>query len=236
MISRYKYLRYYSELSYNPYYPQNDYSLINTFYPMNPKDINISSTDYSQKIKNLYDTKALYKVLGVHLEDNFLENHSNKVSFYCSKLGKALELEENIIRELELAGMLHDIGKAFIPKEIINKPGLLNEQEWKIVRNHSRIGYDILRSIKEYSNIAKYTLYHHERIDGTGYPAGLKGEEIPYPSRIIAVVDAYEAMTQDRPYRKAMSEKEAIAELIRFSGTQFDKNVVNVFIDKVLKQ
>ena len=236
MLRRYKYLRVYSELSNNSYYQQNEYSLINTFYPIKSRSLKRFSTENSQKPKDIFDTKMLYTALGVQLHDNYLEKHSNNVSDYCLKLGVALGLKGKILKELELAGMLHDIGKTYIPREIINKKGKLNDQEWKIIKTHSRMSYDILSSVTEYSDLAKYALYHHERIDGKGYPEGLKGEEIPYASRIIAVVDAYEAMTEDRPYRKALIQEEAIQELIKFSNTQFDKQIVDIFIEKVLNK
>jgi len=235
VIRRYKYLRVYSELSYNSYCQLSDYPFINTLYPSRPKNFNRSSTKNSRLIKFNYDIRSLYSGLGVILQDSYLENHSNHVSDYCLKLGKALGLRGKVLQDLELAGMLHDIGKAYIPKDIINKTGKLNDQEWKIVRTHPRIGYNILSTVEEYSNLAEYALYHHERIDGKGYPEGLKGEQIPFPSRIIAVVDAYEAMTEDRPYRKALSQAEAIAELRKYSNQQFDKDIVDVFIEKVLK-
>ena len=160
--------------------------------------------------------------------------HSERVSKYCKAVGEAMQLRKDEITELELAGMVHDIGKISLPDAILKKPGKLTEKEWEIIRNHTVNGYQILRSADKYSNIAEFAMSHHERMDGKGYPNGLKGEEIPLFSRIISVADAYEAMTSDRPYRKAMKKQEAIEELKKHSGTQFDSGIVELFIDKVL--
>jgi len=114
--------------------------------------------------------------------------------------------------------------------------GKLTKEEFSIVKTHTENGYNILRAADEYSNLAEYALSHHEYWDGSGYPRGLKGKEIPFYSRIIGIADAYEAMTSDRVYRKALSEKQAMEELIKGSGKQFDPELVKVFIEKVLKK
>ncbi len=133
-----------------------------------------------------------------------------------------------------MAGLYHDIGKISIPDSILHKPGKLNEDEWKIMKNHTVTGYQILRVADRYSDLAEYALSHHERYDGKGYPNGLKQDEIPLFSRIISVADSFEAMTSDRPYREAMSVKQAIAELKKHAGTQLDPHIVNLFITNVL--
>lgn len=160
--------------------------------------------------------------------------HSNRVGKYCYLIGEQLNLSRNEILELEFAGKMHDIGKITIPDEILKKPGKLTSEEWRIMQEHTINGYQILRSADKYSNLADYALTHHERWDGQGYPKGIKGEEIPLFSRIICVADAYEAMTSDRTYRKAKDKNDAINELIAHSGKQFDKTIVDVFINKVL--
>lgn len=160
--------------------------------------------------------------------------HSNRVSHYCTMMGSQLNLSESEILELELAGRMHDIGKISIPDSILRKQGKLNEEEWAVMKTHSTYGYQILRTADQYSQLAEYVLSHHEHMDGKGYPQGLKGEAIPLFSRIIAICDAYEAMTSDRQYRKALSNESAIAELIRCSGSQFDAELVELFINKVL--
>ena len=160
--------------------------------------------------------------------------HSDNVSVYCKKMGEALNLREDEVKELELAGLMHDVGKITIPDSILDKPGKLTSDEWKIMKNHTVNGYQILRSADKYSRLAEYALSHHERMDGKGYPNGLVGEDIPLFSRIICICDAFEAMTADRPYRKAQTLEYAISELNRGSGTQFDPNLVKLFIRVVI--
>jgi diguanylate cyclase (GGDEF)-like protein len=163
------------------------------------------------------------------------EQHSHRVSEYCSYLGKAMKLPDGEIQELKTAGLLHDIGKIAIDENILNKPGKLSEKEWEELKRHPEISYRILSSVNDMSEIADYVLSHHERWDGNGYPKGLKGKEIPMKSRIIGVVDAYDAMTSERSYRSALSKEVAMEELIKNSGTQFDAEIVKIFIEKVIK-
>ncbi len=164
------------------------------------------------------------------------ERHSKRVANISKAIGKALMLKHDEINELVLAASVHDIGKIAIPDEILNKPSLLDKEEYEVIKAHTEAGYQILRAADEYSSLAEDALCHHEHYDGNGYPNQLKGEEIPLFSRIIGVADAYEAMTSDRPYRKALSKDKAIQELIKHRGTQFDPKIVDVFIHTVLKQ
>ena len=143
---------------------------------------------------------------------------------------------EKDLGELQLLGMLHDIGKIGIDDKILNKPGKLTEEEWIVMKKHPEIGYRIARASHKLSRIADYILSHHERWDGMGYPRGLKGEDIPLLSRILSVADAYDAMTEDRIYRKALSKEEAIEEIRRNSGSQFDPLIANIFIKSVLEE
>jgi diguanylate cyclase (GGDEF)-like protein/PAS domain S-box-containing protein/putative nucleotidyltransferase with HDIG domain len=162
------------------------------------------------------------------------EQHSVRVSQLCKSMGESLGLSERKIYDLKTAGLLHDIGKIAIDENILNKPGKLTNDEYKEIKRHSEIGYRILSTVNEMSEIAEYILLHHEMWNGNGYPKGLKGENIPIESRIIAIVDAYDAITSERSYRKALSEEFAIEELQRNAGIQFDSELVNVFIKKVL--
>jgi diguanylate cyclase (GGDEF)-like protein len=161
--------------------------------------------------------------------------HSNKVSRLCKLIGREMKLRADEIKELEQAGLFHDIGKISIPDGILNKAGKLTNEEYEIIKGHPEVGYQILRAADEYSDLAIHALHHHERWDGLGYPSGLKGEEIPLFSRVIGIVDAYEAMTADRPYRKRMSDEYAISEIVKYSGTQFDPKIAKLFVTKVLK-
>jgi putative nucleotidyltransferase with HDIG domain len=181
------------------------------------------------------DIKAQFGFQGIHPKDEFLIKHSRRVSEICVLLGKALGLGAAELKEIKVAGMLHDIGKVYIPDDIIRKSDRLTKENWDIIQTHTILGYELLKGIKDYEEIAKYARSHHERVDGSGYPDGLKGSQIPFGARLIAVVDAYEAMTESRPYRQPMTKMMAIEELKRNAGTQFDKKIVQVFIEEIIK-
>lgn len=157
--------------------------------------------------------------------------HCSRIEYYSVAVGKELGLSLSELEDLKLLSILHDIGKIATPKEILDKPGKLSHGEWEIMKQHSEKGYRIASHIREFNTIARYILHIHERWDGTGYPLGLSKEQIPLLSRIVSVSDAYDAMTNDRPYRKALSKEVAIDELIRNSGSQFDSTVVDTFIN-----
>ncbi|BCR35902.1 MASE3 domain-containing protein [Mariniplasma anaerobium] len=156
--------------------------------------------------------------------------HSQRVSNLCKCIGEGLGIKNEDLKELELAGLYHDIGKISIPDAILNKPGRLTKEEFDVIKTHPEISYQILRAADEYSDLAIHALHHHERWDGNGYPSGLKGENIPLFSRIICVADSFEAMTALRPYKDKMSVEDAIDEIIRCSGTQFDPKIADAFI------
>jgi HD-GYP domain-containing protein (c-di-GMP phosphodiesterase class II) len=148
--------------------------------------------------------------------------------------------ELNMTRESEkedilLLAKVHDIGKITIPDHILNKPGRLTSDEFEIIKKHSEAGYKIIKNITDSDQVSSGVLSHHERWDGNGYPQGLKGYDIPIYARIISVVDAYDAMTSNRVYQKMKSKEQAIAELIKCSGSQFDPMVVNAFIAAMTK-
>src|SRR6056297_3578978 len=163
------------------------------------------------------------------------EEHSIRVSQLAYELGKALKMKDDRLNMLKTAGLLHDIGKIGIDYSIIEKPGRLTEEEYKEIKKHPEIGYRILKTSIEYEDISKLVLYHHEKIDGSGYPKGIKDSEIPLESKIISIVDAFDAMISSRPYKTKMVIKEAAAELKRCSGTQFDPTLVEVFTSKVIR-
>jgi len=170
----------------------------------------------------------LYEKSNMELE------HSKKVSEICEDIATKMNFEKDHINQIKIAGLMHDIGKIGINENILNKEGNLDEDEWQAIRRHSEIGYQILRSINEFSKIADYVLEHHERWDGDGYPKGLKGEEIAIEARIIAVAGAYEAMISNRAYSKVLSKEEAIDEFRRCSGSQFDPEITKVFTEMLL--
>jgi diguanylate cyclase (GGDEF)-like protein/PAS domain S-box-containing protein len=161
------------------------------------------------------------------------ELHAERLITYSRKIGEAINLSASELDKLELLATLHDIGKVGIDNAILLKPGPLTDKEWITMRKHPEMGYRIAMSTPELVPIAEMILFHHERWDGTGYPQKISGEKIPSLSRIIAIVDAYDAMTSDRPYRLAMDPVSALAELRRCSGTQFDPKLVDVFLKVV---
>lgn len=185
------------------------------------------STDKNETINTIM--KGLYE------KNSREEMHSQRVSKYCGMIGQALKLPKDKVNSLKIAGILHDIGKIAIEDSILDKPGKLTDFEYERIKKHSEIGYRILSASSQYLEISKDILHHHEHYNGKGYPRGLKGENIPFNSRIIAVADAYDAMTLSRPYRSSFTKEEAIKELKKCSGTQFDPLIVDAFIKVINK-
>jgi len=140
------------------------------------------------------------------------------------------------VQLLKIAGLMHDIGKIGIDQEVLNKPHKLNKNEWNEVERHSEIGYRILSSANEFSRVAEYVLEHHEKWNGEGYPKRIKGDKISIGARIIAVADAYDAMRSDRVYKKGIGLKEAVDEIKKYSGEQFDPTIAKLFVEKVLDE
>ncbi len=161
------------------------------------------------------------------------EEHGQRLGRYAVMIGERLGLEQKELDNLSLLSMLHDIGKIGIDDGILNKPGKLTPQEWEQMKKHPEIGHRIAMSTPELEHIAEYILCHHERWDAMGYPLGLEGEKIPLLSRILALADAYDAMTEDRVYRKALSFEDAMEEIKRCSGTQFDPDIVDLFVKAI---
>lgn len=163
------------------------------------------------------------------------EEHTERVVKYCLIIGEVLKLSRKELNELNLTAKLHDIGKAAIEESILQKVEPLTSEEWAEIKKHPQIGYNIALNVPELSHVAEYILCHHERWDGKGYPNGLAKEKIPLPSRILAVVDSFDAMTTDRSYKKAIDHKAAIEELKANAGTQFDPAIVDIFINNLAK-
>ncbi len=161
------------------------------------------------------------------------QQHSARVSQLCAALGTALDMSGEDISEFRTVGLMHDIGKIILDDRILDKPGTLSNAQFSEVKRHAETSYRILSSVNEFAPLAEYVLAHHERWDGRGYPKGLKGTDIPLQARIIAVADAYDAMTSDRPYRKALGVDTAIEEIQNNAGTQFDPDIAKVFLANI---
>jgi len=162
--------------------------------------------------------------------DRYTGEHSESVVDLVESVARGLALSGSEIDQIKAAALLHDIGKVAIPDDVLNKPGPLDDDEWKVMREHPAIGERILRAIPGMGPIARIVRHEHERFDGGGYPDGISGNQIPIGARIILACDAYHAMTSDRPYRKGMSHADAIRELSEHAGTQFDPNVTELLI------
>lgn len=157
--------------------------------------------------------------------------HSAQVAEWVKTLARRLLMDEKEVNAVYWASLLHDIGKIGVPGDVLSKEGPLTEDEWSLMRLHPTVGANIVKMLKSIEHIAPYIHYHQEKYDGSGYPNGLKGKEIPMGARIVAVADAYEAMTSDRYYCKARSQDEAIQELKRMEGHHFDPEVVEAFVE-----
>ncbi len=191
------------------------------------------SSMYREKLHRSSSARsALVKTLteALHARDFITEGHADRLQELVEKLARAVGIPERRIGDLRLLAQFHDIGKVGIPDNILFKPGRLNEAETKIMRRHSEIGYRIAVASPDFHHIADWILKHHEWWDGGGYPLGLKGEEIPVECRILLIADAFDAMTQDRPYRQAMPTEEALREIAACKGVMFDPVLADKFI------
>jgi len=194
---------------------------------------------YKRKLlaRNSYHNAILSSIMAtLHEKNQETKEHAERIARHCQEIGKKMQLQQKNLDELYLLSMLHDVGKIGIDDRILGKRSRLTAEEWVVMRKHPEIGFRIASSSPELKSIADYILSHHERWDGTGYPQGLKEEGIPLLSRILAVSDAYDAMTEKRLYRKPISKEEAIKELVDNAGIQFDPDVVRVFVEEVLKE
>ncbi|MDR3589401.1 MAG: diguanylate cyclase [Negativicutes bacterium] len=173
--------------------------------------------------------QRLMKAMGA--KDHFLQSHGDRRQSLITRLALRLGMRENAVNDLRLLAKYYDIGKVGVPDRILTKPGPLTDREKQEIHRHSEIGYRLAQAIPELVPVADWILKHHEWWNGTGYPMGLQGPAIPIESRIVAIVDAFAAMTSDRPYRRAMGQEEALAELARCSGEQFDPQIVPLFLE-----
>jgi PAS domain S-box-containing protein/putative nucleotidyltransferase with HDIG domain len=193
--------------------------------------------EYDKKIKESLEAllRTMYGTIeamtkAVETRDPYTAGHQKKVADIAREIAKKMGLSREIIESVNLAGQIHDLGKIAVPAEILSKPGRISESEFNLIKSHPQLGYDILKNIDFPWPIAEIVLQHHEKLDGTGYPRGLKGDEIIIEARILAVSDIVEAMASHRPYRAALGIDLALEEVTRLAGTGLDGNVVEACV------
>ncbi|HVP91782.1 MAG TPA: HD domain-containing phosphohydrolase [Terriglobales bacterium] len=194
------------------------------------RNLKMRTSDLVDQQNSLFLSTVKSLVSAIDAKDEYTRHHSTRVTDFTLKIAESMGFSEKERSNLELAALLHDVGKIAVPEAILNKPGRLTENEFALIKEHPSRGESILRPVIELKDIAKVVRAHHEHYDGTGYPDGLKGREIPLGARIMAVADAYDSITSERPYRKAASHRYAVKEIIRCSGAQFDPEVVEHFL------
>ena len=182
-------------------------------------------------LKKSWEQTVLVLASLSEVRDPYTSGHQRRVARLAAAIACEMGMERRKVRQIELAAMIHDIGKIEIPSEILSKPGKLSDIEYRLIQTHPAAGHRILQTIEVPWALAEIIHQHHERMDGSGYPRGLSGSDILMEARIIAVADAYDAMTSGRPYRPPLSSAEALREIRAASGTQFDPSVVEVFLE-----
>jgi len=190
----------------------------------------------NEAIKDLYLHTIKALAFSLEARDKNTEDHSLRVTTYALELALRLKLTDKEREDIEIASLLHDIGRIGVSENILDKPEKLSEEEYKSVQKHPVIAEHILSPIKELKGVLTLIRHHHERFDGKGYPDGLKGDEIPLGARVLAVCDTYDAMLSSRPYRKAFSKTQAREEIKKNSGTQFDPEIVDMFMNILEKK
>ncbi len=182
------------------------------------------------RLEQLNDESIRAFVHAIDAKSPYTARHSERVAAFAGHLGREIGLSDDEVNRLHWAGLLHDIGKIAIPDGVLSKPGRLTAEEWELIRRHPLESVRIVQGVKRFRPLLPAIRHHHERIDGRGYPDGVSGDRVSRDARILAIADAFEAMTSDRPYRPSMSEAAALEELRAGAGTQFDPDLVDAFI------
>ena len=195
------------------------------------QNLKVRTTDLVERQRVLFLSMIKSLVSALDAKDKYTRDHSTRVTEFTLLIAEKMGLNERELKDLELASILHDVGKIAVPEKVLNKRGRLTEEEFAFIKEHPVVGENILKPIIELQQVANVVRHHHERYDGTGYPDGLKSLEIPLGSRIMSVADTYDSITSDRPYRSADSHNSAVKEIIKCSGSQFDPEVVGFFLE-----
>jgi len=195
------------------------------------RNLKMRTSDLVEQQRSLFLSTVKSLASAIDAKDEYTRHHSTRVTDFTLKIAAKMGFSEKELGELELAAVLHDVGKIGVPESILNKPGKLTDGEFKIVMEHPVRGEAILSPVIELKEIGRIVRAHHERYDGRGYPDKLKGREIPLGARIMSIADTYDSITSERPYRKAASHRYAIKEIISCSGAQFDPEVVENFLE-----
>lgn len=195
------------------------------------KNLRVRTLDLVEQQRSLFLSTVKSLASAIDAKDEYTRHHSTRVTEFSLKIAAKMGFSEKELGDLELAALLHDVGKIAVPESILNKPGRLTDEEFKLIKEHPVRGEAILSPVVELKEIARIVRAHHERYDGTGYPDRLKGQEIPLGARIMSIADTYDSITSERPYRKAASHRYAVKEIISCSGNQFDPEVVQNFLE-----
>lgn len=198
--------------------------------------ITLENFDLYENLQQFYLEMVQTLARAIDAKDSYTHEHADRARYFAREVAKELNLPDQIVRHIEYAALMHDIGKIGIDDTILNKAGKLTSEEQKIIRKHPAIGNRIIAPVAFLAPVAPMVLYHQEWYNGQGYPDGLAGEEIPLGARIVSIIDAYDAMTSDRPYRKSLSKEFAIAELRKCAKIQFDPKVVEAFLRVLEKE
>lgn len=186
------------------------------------KNITEHQLDFMERIVPFMDE--------IQLKDHYTDEHCNRTGNLAVQIATFMKLDEVVIENILFLGKIHDVGKIKISESILNKPSRLTDDEYDIIKTHPQLGYEIIKHLVDYTHYAEIVRQHHERIDGSGYPDGLKSDEICMEAKVIAVADSFDAMTSDRPYRAGLSLEDAMSEMKRCSGVWYDPDVVNALL------
>lgn len=194
-------------------------------------ELSLSLKDEEKELFNSIRTLTMV----INAKDRYTYGHSERVMEMAKKFAEIIGLDEQQTKDIIFGSLLHDIGKIEISREVLNKPTKLNDLEWQMTKQHPQWGADIIRPLKSLKGSLDIVLYHHENYNGTGYPKGLKGEEIPFGAQLLRIIDSYDALTSHRPYKEAMSQEQAIEELQKYSGIHYDPEMLEKFCKMILE-